>query len=407
MSNSSAQGAKATPRVTEIDISALGFKKIRTSWIRNELVVGLFGFSFYVGIMSAVGFPVLGIQLPEFAGATLALLSLGYLLVLLVKGLRRGFGNVRSLGKEAGQASTMLVPYIGVPLGKAKERIERYFAASGAPAKVAASPRAAARSLGYLLGAIALGGVALFAGVLAGQAAGRLGPLAVGGVAGAFILLLLRRGAMSAQPSATDVLVSDQRPPILLLRAFTDDTLIVDQRVKVLVDMNAAIRLEEAMAASLSAYGPFVAIGAPDEPLPQLGAARAYLGKDEWQEAVQRWIGAARFIVMVVGVTEWLRWELKQIVARQRVGDLILVLPPPQVAVDQAGLKQRWDNAVTSFASTPWHDALRDVPVVRTLALSLRPDGTVLAVTGSGRLMQDYETATLVLLYARFCQGQR
>jgi len=121
----------------------------------------------------------------------------------------------------------------------------------------------------------------------------------------------------------------------------------------------------------------------------------------------QVFIEASDLIVMVVGVTEWLRWELKQIVARQRVGDLILVLPPPQVAVDQAGLKQRWDNAVTSFASTPWHDALRDVPVVRTLALSLRPDGTVLAVTGSGRLMQDYETATLVLLYARFCQGQR
>ena len=34
-------------------------------------------------------------------------------------------------------------------------------------------------------------------------------------------------------------------------------------------------------------YGPFLAIGEPNEGLPQLGAARAYLSDDKWQEQVR------------------------------------------------------------------------------------------------------------------------
>jgi hypothetical protein len=407
MSSSAGGKVGPAPGVTEIDISQLGFKKIRTGWIRQDLALGVVAATFYVGIMSAVGFPAFGIQLPEFVGLAVAVLSAGYLFFVLVKMLLRGFGNVRSLGKSGGRASTALVPQLGVTLAEVKSRVAQHFAPRGAPVKAAVSPRATLKSGGYLLSAIVLIAAALFAGVLAGQVGGHFAPVMVGGIVGFFVLRLLRRGARVAQPSAETMLASDPRSPILLLRAFTDDALVVDQRLKLLIDQQAAVRLEEAMAVNLSAYGPFVAIGAPGEQLPELGAARAYLGKDEWQGAVQRWIGTARFIVMVVGVTDWLRWELKQILEQDRVSDLILVLPPPQLSVDQAGLKQRWDNIVTSFAGTPWHGALLKIPVGRALALSLRTDGSVLATTGSGRLMQDYENATAILLYARFCQGRR
>ena len=50
---STAGETRALPAVTEIDISNLGFKKIRTGWIRQELALGVLTFAFYVGIMSA------------------------------------------------------------------------------------------------------------------------------------------------------------------------------------------------------------------------------------------------------------------------------------------------------------------------------------------------------------------
>ncbi|MGH6804437.1 MAG: hypothetical protein ACREC3_13890 [Methyloceanibacter sp.] len=337
--------------------------------------------------MSAVGFPVLGIQLPEFVGLGLAILAVGYLLFLLVRMVGRAFGGVRGLEKSGSRSGP--IPYFGVTLEEARSRLRQHFAGRGKHRKGMASPAAQAKSGLYTAGAIITFAVALFAGVMAGHAGGRIWPIAVGALFGGLLIWLLRRAARHAQPSAASALASDPRPPVLLLRSFVDDSLLVDQRIKVLIDQQATVRFEEAMSAYFSAYGP------------QVGAARAYLTKEQWQSAVKSWIGKASFIVMVAGATEWIRWELKQILDQSRTNELLLLLPPPQLAA--AELKQRWDNVLSGFAGTPWHAALLKVTVERSLALHLRNDGSILAITGSGRLMQDYETASLIVLYARFC----
>ena len=94
------------------------------------------------------------------------------------------------------------------------------------------------------------------------------------------------------------------------------------------------------VAAVVAPIGPFVAIGAPDEPLPQLGAARAYFTKDMWQSAVIEWVDEAQLIVTVAGPTHWIRWELDTILSRNAWPKLI-VLMPPSTQEDNAG---RWGN---------------------------------------------------------------
>ena len=401
MSSSSGGKAGPAPGVTEIDISRLGFRKIRTGWIRRELALAVLAFAFYLGIMSAVGFPVLGIQLPEFVGLGLALLVVGYLLFLLLRMIGRAFGGVRGLEKSAGRS--VPIPYFGVTLAEATSRLKQHFLADRRIPKANASTAAQAKSGLYSLGAIIVILVACVIGIGVGSAVGHGWPIVVGTIFGFFVIRLFRRAARTAQPSAASALASDPRPPVLLLRSFVDDSLLVDQRIKMVIDQQATIRFEEAMSAFLSGYGPFVAVGEPGEALPQVGAARAYLTKEEWQAAVKAWIGQASFIVMVAGATEWIRWELKQILDQSRTGELLLLLPPEQIGVGVTQLKQRWGNVVSSFSGTPWHAALRKVAVERSLALHLRNDGSILAITGSGRLMQDYETASLIVLYARFC----
>jgi hypothetical protein len=401
MSSSSGGKAGPAPDVAEIDISRLGFRIIRTGWIRPDLALGVLAFAFYLGIMSAAGFPVLGIQLPEFVGLGLALLTAGYILFLLLRLISRAFGGVRALEKSGGRS--VPISYLGITLAEAKSRLDRHFAAHRRLPKATASPAAQAKSGLYTLAAVIVMIVACLVGIGVGQAVGHVWPIMVGTVFGWFIIRLFRLAARTAQPSAARALASDPRPPVLLLRSFVDDSLLVDQRIKMVIDQQATIRFEEAMSAYLSGYGPFVAVGEPGEALPQVGAARAYLTKEEWQAAVKTWIGQARFIVMVAGTTEWIRWELKQILDQSRTGELLLLLPPEQIGVGVTQLKQRWNNVLSSFAGTPWHGALLQVAVERSLALHLRNDGSILAITGPGRLMQDYETASLIILYARFC----
>jgi hypothetical protein len=407
MPSQSAGQTSAQLGVTEIDISSLGPKRIRAGTIRQELALYVLALAFIIGIMSAVGIPVFGIQLPEFVGLGLAILVAVYLLYLLLRLVERLFGGVRALERAGGSAR---VPHFGVTPDEARSRLRRHFATPDRSVKAAAAPAANTKSSLYSTAAILALLVACAAGTAVGHAAGHGWPIVVGTAFGGLASWLFRRAARAAQPQAASVLANDPRPPVLLLRSFADDGMLVDQRIKVLIDQQVTIRFEEAMSAWLSDFGPFIAVGEPGESLPQVGAARAYLSKDEWQSAVQGWISQASFIVMIAGASEWVRWELRQIMSKGRMAELLLLLPPPQSAAAApraiAKNEERWANVLSVLAATPWHAALRETPIERSLALHLRADGSVLAITGSGRQMRDYENASLLVLYSRFCQGR-
>lgn len=155
---------------------------------------------------------------------------------------------------------------------------------------------------------------------------------------GIFLFLLvagpatIRRGSKLAAPRAKDLLRRDHRAPVLLLRSFGDDELVVTGKGGYGNSMTeAVVTLEEAITAPLSEIGPVIAIGRPGEAISPLGAAREYISNDAWQNTVKQFIGEARLIVMVMGslsANAGLAWELSCVRKYGVLRKLLLVIPP-------------------------------------------------------------------------------
>lgn len=192
---------------------------------------------------------------------------------------------------------------------------------------------------------------------------------------------LVRAGAERA-------LLRDERSPLLLLRSFTDDPATVPPKSLLFKLISRRVRIEELLGAQFSRLGPFIAVGMPGERLAPLGAYRAYLDDDNWQEAVLRWIDRSSVTVMVVGTTRWVRWELQQIQNFNAADKLIMVFPP-----DPLGWRKRWAVVGDCFAQSAWSEGLREAAKPEVLVLRLLPHGKVLAVVSQKHGQTDYELA--------------
>jgi len=96
-----------------------------------------------------------------------------------------------------------------------------------------------------------------------------------------------------------------RKKPVLLLRSFSDDELL-DPRP---LDFFQR-RYEETLTRTLQRLGPVVCIGRPHDSLGFGGAARLYVSDEHWQNAVCHMMGRAVAVVIVVGRTEGLWWEI-------------------------------------------------------------------------------------------------
>ncbi len=207
---------------------------------------------------------------------------------------------------------------------------------------------------------------------------------------GRFVRRRLRR-------SADQAMARDPRPPILLLRSFVDDTSRVAPNALVARLQFRKRRLEEVIAAVIAWLGPFVAIGAPNESAPLLGAYRAYFDDHTWQQAVRDWIAKSRLVIMVAGLTEWIQWELRTLISENKVGNLIVVFPP----TDPAATAARLELLQRCFADSPWQPGLSAFVPTRLLAVMLSDGGAVTGVAGRRRDQLEYELAILACLQAR------
>lgn len=138
-----------------------------------------------------------------------------------------------------------------------------------------------------------------------------------------------------------------------------------------------------------------MAIGAPTEPLPELGAARAYFSNDTWQSAIIRWVESAGLIITVIGPTKWIRWELDTIVERDALSKLIILMPPGWP--DDRGA--RWQNLISGLQPTRWGSSLAMVDPETVIAIGFFDDGGLSIVTGVKRGYIDYVLAFRLLLY--------
>ena len=211
---------------------------------------------------------------------------------------------------------------------------------------------------------------------------------------GFFLLVRARR---YFQIDADALLAVDRRAPILFLRSFDDDEKQKFHRSdKALLDFSLETRLSN----HFSRFGPFIAIGSPQETVPQIGAARVLLADAEWQPRVLSWMQEAKLIIMYSGKTHWVNWELRQLVEQDCVTRLILMFPEIKTwrswkRNEEIAVRVKLVRQV--FKDTPWEEellAFDDFPGLR--AMLFRPDGSMVMVKSRARSRDSYHLAALI-----------
>ena len=141
-----------------------------------------------------------------------------------------------------------------------------------------------------------------------------------------------QQGKKYKVPSAVELLRADGRPPVLYLRSFVDDAAAAANPVwKAFISMEAWTTSmtgeEEQVAEVMNEIGPFVAIGKPGSKLPDLGAARMYVGDSEWQSTVLDLTQRCRLVVFRLGNTPGFWWEIQNVVGMIPPEKIVFLLP--------------------------------------------------------------------------------
>ena len=185
------------------------------------------------------------------------------------------------------------------------------------------------------------------------------------------------------------------KPPVLLLRSFTDDVVGIPPNALIPRLIRRRKRLEETIGEQLTGAGPFVAIGRPGERLPQLGASRFYLDDSEWQAIVEAFIARSELIIMIAGKTQWIQWELANVLKLDRLAALLIVFP----RITEADRNERWQNLKAAFGDSSWSAAMESVDIARALAVFIAADRGIVMVKSRNANQSDYEAALRVATY--------
>jgi TM2 domain len=206
------------------------------------------------------------------------------------------------------------------------------------------------------------------------------------------VLHLLRRIVRHEAVTAAESMARDPRPPVLYLRSFKDDraAVLTDHGAPgtaALIGLFALASPEQELAWLLGEYGPVVAIGKPGEALPELGAARLYVGHDEWQAKVHSLMQVAGLVVMRVGSTPGVAWEVEQALRQFPKQRLLLVLigttelAPEVDAVLRPVLGNLLPVALAQPPSTGWRRWVGRPPTRIGALVGFKADGAPRLIT--------------------------
>jgi hypothetical protein len=152
-----------------------------------------------------------------------------------------------------------------------------------------------------------------------------------------------RAQRMRASGALQALMASHDKRPILYLRSFDIDQHAARSALLELASMAAPIATpEQELAKRFAAIGPMIAIGKPGERFPELGAARFYVGNEQWQQKVADAAAAARYVVLTTGITEGLRWEIGHLVRSLLPEKLILWAHPQLLNLPRAQREREW-----------------------------------------------------------------
>jgi hypothetical protein len=121
------------------------------------------------------------------------------------------------------------------------------------------------------------------------------------------------RRALSVRRGIADLL-SDPRPPVIYLRPFEKDVRTRWFRASP----------EERLLSETKRLGPFVALGRQLDEDPVDGASRIYTRHESWREVVDMLIEPAQLIVMRLGTSPGLQWEVERCFRDDTRGRLVL-----------------------------------------------------------------------------------
>jgi hypothetical protein len=143
--------------------------------------------------------------------------------------------------------------------------------------------------------------------------------------------------------SALDLRKYDTRSPVLFLRSFSYDHYsyqIALRNTRVLWNTRGvpwyavfdpgveAPTLEECILQNYSLYGPVIALGNPADKMSYLGVPRDYLEHDHWKDKILSLMEESILIVLVVGKSDSLAWEIEQIRRHNYLTKTIFIFPP-------------------------------------------------------------------------------
>ena len=135
----------------------------------------------------------------------------------------------------------------------------------------------------------------------------------------------LRNNSRMKSKGADEILSSDSRPPIVLLRSFVDDGTSPEA---IIADMTKLVgsylSFEESIASHFESMGPFVTFSSKKYGMPELGAARLHAEPHEWKSKLEELLLQCKLVVFRAGETKSLQWEL---------GRLVQIVPPEKVLI--------------------------------------------------------------------------
>jgi hypothetical protein len=138
--------------------------------------------------------------------------------------------------------------------------------------------------------------------------------------------ILLTIGRKLNQKNAEKLIDSSTKQPILYLRPFDSDD---DPSYKLNLDgtMSGGSTDELDIVRATTKLGPLIAIGNPNDDLPTLGAGRTYVDNDTWQDKVVQYIDKSQLIILRIGFSEGVIWELSKLFSQSDLSKLILLIP--------------------------------------------------------------------------------
>ncbi|MFW0874791.1 hypothetical protein [Rhodococcoides corynebacterioides] len=201
-----------------------------------------------------------------------------------------------------------------------------------------------------------------------------------------------RLSTISAQESRA----ADPRPPVLFLRSFGDDGLVIRTHRTArhgLHEYATAMpfeRFEVVLTWALKERGPVSAIGIPGTSgkLQPVGAAREFFSDDTWRNAASDWMRASSLIVCVLGQTGGLAWEMGHLKSRGFLHKTLFVVPP--VA------NQDTANRIAIFCYTLGIDREHVPPVINdgrhVVGIVVQSETNPVLIVSDGRDDHTYQT---------------